>query len=160
MSNKIFKKIQINLNDFRPNGVSVYNNSGAGFQYSFENTNDEILGNICLPEDYKGENIKIEGSFALYSTTPNSGDKIKFEVDYFFFKAGDGSNPYTSKDGTISQEFDVSSISPDSEQSLEIETAMSGKVGADTLQLTIRRVAASQEYSSSVDLQDVHLKLQ
>jgi len=148
----------ITLGDLVANGATLYSNTGAGYQMSFDAaSDDEALVNIHLSNNgvaYDGSDVKIHLHSQLFATAPGGSDNVKIEIDYAFIKADGTQDAETLKDGTVVMDIDVSSRTEDLLYG-DISGVLTGLAGASQLQLTIRRNstgAGADSYSNAWDL--------
>lgn len=145
------------------NGTQAFT-AAAGFEITFDAiSDDEYLFQFDLSRNYRGQDLKLQIDYVLYTTSPTPGTNIQMEVDYYFFKDGEAVDPYTTTDGNNVDVIDVSSESADRPITLTLPSTLNGKTDATTLSLTLRRKSAgttSDNYTNSVDIYGMRLIIQ
>ena len=148
----------LTLSDMVHNGATLYVNTGAGYQVSFApNVNNEILSNLHLNNKgivYDGSDLDIMLHYQLYVTSP-AGKNIQIEIDYAFVKTDGTQNAETVVTGTIVDNF---SVDGKTENRLYAHTSslIPGVLGANQLQLTIRRNGVVDTYANAFDVYALH----
>lgn len=143
-----------------PNGVSEFSAQGAGHLFTFDpNNDDEVLFNIDLEFGniaYGGQALLFKVHWQLFSA-PLPQHNVLWELDYAF--VSNGEDNYSKLDGTEILDIPVGSRR-NREQYTDTFAPISGVVGSQVLQLTLRRNsqgAGQDTYNGDVDLYAVSL---
>ena len=147
----------LTLGDLVTNGASLYTNTGAGYQLSFDaGSNDEALLGFHLGNRgraYDGSSLKFCFHYQMFSSSP-VGKNIKIEIDYAFVKTDGSQNGEILVSGTISDTIDIDLLLADKAYKYE-SSALVGVAGADHLQITFRRLSlgvGSDSYNNAFDV--------
>lgn len=153
-----WKPPTITLGDFITNGVTSYLALGVGHLVTFDpNQDDDLRLNIGLNKDgvpYDGSPITFHLHWEIYSSPGGGTKNVLWNLDYAFTKDGDAA--YVTIDNVLFMDINVSGRTPQV-QYTDSFTPISGPVGSDVLQITLRRNATSDSYNGDVDLYGVNL---
>lgn len=153
----------IDLGSAFGSGAAALLNPGVGLQWSFDAvSDDEIVFNVDLVNNgvaYDGSDLKLKIHWQIFSTAPGAGDTVLWEVDYAFVKSDGTDNPGTIVDGNLTDSIVVDAMTASRQYTNDLST-MTGKSGAKTLQITLRRNSSgggADDYPNAADIFGIEL---
>lgn len=153
----------ITLGDLTSSGATIFANTGAGYQISFDAASDDkvflqkTLDNSGIP--YDGSNLALVLPWQLFSTAPLAGENVKWIVTYAFSKADGTENAESKVSGTDTNTIVVDARTANLLYQDQLIT-MIGLSGAKTLGVTVERNSTGVDadtYPNSTDWYGIEL---
>jgi len=158
-SAQLWQPPDLNLGQWIGNGAGLFANAGSGFERGFSPVaNDELLAQVALSWagiPYDGSSTRLRLFSEPFQTAPGAGDNVIWEVDYALIPADGTVDAETIVTGTLSDTIDISARTANRLYQ-DALSSIPGVIGAEILNLTLRRKSSGGGSDTFSDFIDIH----